>query len=89
MAVIVARDVVLESRAHDPAGRLASEVDPLSGTSAYSYDTAGRTARVDYGTGGASRELGYDTLRRPSADTFRGPSGLWRSRKIRFLCQHR
>ncbi|MEV6230014.1 LamG-like jellyroll fold domain-containing protein [Saccharopolyspora shandongensis] len=60
---------------YDPVGRLASAVDPLSGTSAYSYDTAGRTARVDFGTGGASRELGYDMLSRLSADTFRGPDG--------------
>ncbi|WP_435830076.1 LamG-like jellyroll fold domain-containing protein [Saccharopolyspora shandongensis] len=60
---------------YDAAGQLASAVDPLSGASAYSYDTAGRPARINYGTDGATREFGYDTLSRISGDTFRGPDG--------------
>jgi RHS repeat-associated protein len=61
---------------YDPAGRLATAVDPLSGvTAGYGYDDANRLTGISYGTGNATRSYGYDALGRQTSDTINNPAG--------------
>ncbi|GII23282.1 hypothetical protein Pme01_28790 [Planosporangium mesophilum] len=60
-----AKDVVLESQAYDPAGRLASETDAMGWVTSYRYTDNGLTAKVtrsDPATGASFvlEENGYD-----------------------------
>ncbi|MFF5081580.1 LamG-like jellyroll fold domain-containing protein [Actinoplanes sp. NPDC000266] len=51
-----ARDLVLESKTYDPAGRLASEIDAMNWVTAYTYTDNGLTATItrrDPATGAA------------------------------------
>ncbi|MEU6227582.1 LamG-like jellyroll fold domain-containing protein [Streptomyces sp. NPDC047042] len=57
-----ARDLVLESRAYDPAGRLASVTDSMGRTTAYSYfdDDHMQSETIGYGTSIAVTDKAYD-----------------------------
>jgi RHS repeat-associated protein len=61
---------------YDPAGRLTTRTDAASGASAnIGYNTLNQPTTVGYGTGGNSRNFGYDSRHRLSSDTVTTPAG--------------
>ena len=61
---------------YDTAGRPATLTDPATGTTlAYSYNSDSELTSISYGTGGASRSFGYNSLHQLTTDTLTAPGG--------------
>lgn len=61
---------------YDQDQRLKTLTDPVTGVQeTLGYDTVGDLNSVAYGTGGATRALGYDGMHRVTSDTLKTPSG--------------
>ncbi|MFI9105869.1 LamG-like jellyroll fold domain-containing protein [Streptomyces fildesensis] len=70
------RDLVLESRAYDPGGRLASVTDAMGATTAYTYFDDGRTATVTAKAVTQADGSKHDVVR--ESDTYDGAGNLVR-----------
>lgn len=61
---------------YDAASELTSQADPVTGvTVGYTYNALGQLAEVNYGTDGAKRTYGYDSLHQLTSDILKNPDG--------------